>query len=96
MPNPTPTELEARRALRIAKLIVDAHDDHQPIPVVRGIDAVNLALVLLALEPLARRPPSSGGGFSFQGTPRAPVAGEVLPPERRATPWKKPIEGIDK
>ncbi len=96
MPKLKPTELEVKRALEISKLILDAHEDDQPIPVVRGVDAVNLANVLTYLAPLAKRPEVSGAPIPMVHSPRIPAAGEVLAPERRATPWKKPIEGIDR
>lgn len=43
-------------------------------------------------------PPRHVGAFdTMKGAlPRQPAAGEVLPPERRATPWRKPIAGVDK
>jgi hypothetical protein len=43
------------------------------------------------------KPPRHVGAFdTMRGMlPRATIAGEVLSPARRATPWRKPIAGID-
>lgn len=91
-----PSETQIRRALDIAGLIQAAHIDGIEIPTVAGVDAINLADVLLYFEPLAKRPAVSGPPIPMVHSPRIPAAGEVLAPERRATPWKKPIEGIDR
>jgi hypothetical protein len=89
-----PMALEIKRALEVASLIVDAYDDEQPIPTLAGIDAVNLALVV-------QEDPSGKHLRFLTGEPVPPPprptrkAGEVIPPEHRASWCRKPIPGID-
>jgi hypothetical protein len=96
-----PMALEIKRALEVASLIVDAYDDEQPIPTLAGIDAVNLALVVQELAKRLQEDPSGRHLRFLTGEPVPPPprptrkAGEVIPPEHRASWCRKPIPGID-